>query len=119
MKEILFKDVVPYMQIWSSIILVVLIVLTYQIWRFSKKYPQIFMRDTTADSKQHLQEKAELRRIYHNKTMSFFVFVFVWMLGMFAICYGFAPDNRSLYVSAIAFMFLLLVVSMMQRKPKK
>ena len=119
MQEILLKDVLPYIQMWTGVIIAVLIMVIYYFWRFERQHPEIFQPDTTADDKQWLYQKAELRRQYHNKTMMSFVIVFVWMLGMVLICLGFSPTQSGWFMLFFIGLIILWVVSLMQHKSKK
>ena len=85
-QEILFKDVLPYIEIWTFAIVFLISALTYSIWRIGKKHPEIFKPDTTAENKQTLLQREDLRRQYNNKCMLSVSFVFVWMIGIAAIC---------------------------------
>ena len=113
------QDVIPYIQVWTGVIIAILIMMLYHFRRFEKQHPEIFQPDITADDKQWLYQKAELRRRYHNKTMMAFAVVFIWMAGMVLICLGFAPTNQGWFMLIFAMFLILWVLSLMQRHPKK
>lgn len=119
MQDVLLKDVLPYIQMWTGVIIAILIMVIYYFWRFERRHPEIFQPDTTADDKQWLHRKAELRRRYHNKAMMAFVVVFIWMVGLTLIFLGFAPTNQGWFMLIFAVFLILWVLSLMQRESKK
>ena len=118
-QDILVQDVIPYIQVWTGVIIAILIMMLYHFWRFEKQHPEIFQPDTTAERKQWRYQKAELRRQYHNRTMMSFVIVFVWMLGMMLICLGFSPTRSGWFMLVFVGLIILWIVSLMHRHPKK
>ncbi len=120
--EIMFADVRPYIMIWTYLIVAFLLVMLCYFWRFKKQHPEVFQPDTTADDKQWLHHKNELRRQYYNQSMLSISVVFVWMIGMVVICFGFdgsAITNQGWLLLCFAFVAILWVLSMMQQKIKK
>ncbi|MBO6281957.1 MAG: hypothetical protein J6N49_05460 [Alphaproteobacteria bacterium] len=120
--EVLAKDVLPYIQVWTLAIIFVLLILTYHLWHFGKKYPEIFQEDTSAEDQKIRLRKAELRRRYNNKSMLSISVIFIWMIGMVGICFGFessALTAQGWGILALAVYAVLWVLSMLQRKPKK
>ena len=90
--------------------------------RFQKQHPEIFQPDTTADDKQWLHHKNELRRQYYNKSMLSISVVLVWMIGMVVICFGFdasAITNQGWFLLGFAVIVILWVLSMTQHKKQK
>ena len=119
-QEVLLKDVLPYIWVWTLAIVCILSVLAYRLWRFGKKYPEIFKPDTTAEDKQLLIQKAELRRQYNNQSMISIAVIFVWTIGMVVICFGFAgsaPTIQGWGILVFAICIILWILSMIQRKP--
>ena len=119
MENILVKDVLPYMKIWTSIIIVFLFSVLFYLKKFKKHHPEIFQSDTTADNKRWLKQKAELRRQYHNMARLGLIASFVWIIGMMLICLHFAPLGRGWFLLVIALCAILWVLSLMQRKSKE
>ena len=121
-QDVLLRDVFPYIEIWTLLIAAILAALAYHIGCFGKKYPEIFRPDTTAEDKRLLLQKEELRRQYNNKSMMSFSVIFVWMIGMFLICFGFngfASTMQGAFIFVFSVCILLWIVSLIQRKPKK
>lgn len=123
--EVLLKDVLPYIWVWTLAIVAVLSVLAYRLWRFGKKYPEIFKPDTTAEDRQSRLQKAELRRQYNNQSIASLAFIFVWPVGMVVICFGSAGSTlgsaltiQGWFMIVFAICIILWVLSMVQRKPK-
>ncbi|MBR1605542.1 MAG: hypothetical protein IJ660_05505 [Alphaproteobacteria bacterium] len=119
-QEVLLSNVLPYIQVWTLTIISILLVLTYRIWRFGKQHPEIFQQNTAIRDKQKLLQKAELQRQYHNKSMLAISVIFVWIIGMAVICFGF---ERALlliqgwFLLVFAACCILWVVSLIKRKP--
>lgn len=118
---VLFTDICPYIVVWTFVIILILLVFVCKIWRFGKKHPEIFRPDTTAEDKQMRIMKAELRRRYTNKLMQSLLLIFIWMIGVIAIC--FAPNSSTLsgqawFILAYAMCGILWVLLFIQRKPK-
>ena len=120
-KEVLLKDILPYIEVWTWTIILIMSVLVYQIWRFQKQHPEIFQSDTTAEDKRWLKEKAEMRRQYHNQAILSFSVVFVWMIGMVVICFfaGSVSTTQGWFIVVFAVCAILWVLSLVQHKPKK
>ena len=118
-QEVLLSNVLPYIEIWTFAIIAVLSVLTYRIWRFGKQHPEIFQRDTAIRDKQKLLQKAELQRQYHNKSMLSISIIFVWIMGMVVICFGFEGTllpTQGWFLLAFALCCLLWVLFLIKRK---
>lgn len=118
MKELLVKDVLPYIQIWTGMVIVFLLWLSGNLWRFKRRHPEISEPDTTADDKLWLSQKAELRRRYNNKVMFGFVVVFLWAAGMILICSA-RPTAYTWSVLAVIILALFLPLSGINRRPRK
>ena len=119
---IMFADVRPYIMIWTYVIIVFLLAMLCYFWRFKKQNPEVFQPDTTADEKQWLQHKNELRRQYYNKSMLSISVVFVWMIGIVIICFDFdysAISNQGWFLLGFAIIAILWVLSMTQQKKQK
>ena len=119
---IMFADVRPYIMIWTYVIVVFLLAMLCYFWRFKKQNPEVFQPDTTADEKQWLQHKNELRRQYYNKSMLSISVVFVWMIGIVIICFDFdysAISNQGWFLLGFAIIAILWVLSMTQQKKQK
>lgn len=67
--EIMFADVRPYIMIWTGFVIMFLLTMIVYFRHFQKQHPEIFQPDTTADDKQWLHHKNELRRQYYNKSI--------------------------------------------------
>ena len=120
-QEILFKDILPYLQLWTGIVILILLISAYRIWRFGKQHPEIFQPDTTAESKDLRIRKAELRKLYNNKSMMSISVIFVWIIGVVLICYVFdfsAMDARGWFLLLFAVFAVLWVISSLQQKSK-
>lgn len=115
MKELTVQDVLPYMQIWTGVILGFLLFMLAYFWRFEKKHPEIFEPDKAADRKWQYG-KNELRRQYHNKVMLTFLAVFVWMAGIILIAGGFVLTRLSLAALIVVFLAMVLPIMNMKRK---
>ena len=120
-QEVLLSNVLPYIQVWTLTIIWILLVLTYRIWRFGKQHPEIFQQDTAIRDKQKLLQKAELQRQYHNKSMLAISIIFVWIIGMVMICFGFERSSQpqGWYLQALSVCTILWILSLLQRKLKK
>lgn len=121
-QEVLLKDVLPYIWVWTVAIACILSVFAYRIWRFGKKYPEIFKPDTTSEDKQLRIQKAELRRQYNNKSMVSISIIFVWMIGIVVICLRIeskAPTSQGWFILSLAVLGILLILTSFIRKPKK
>ena len=119
MEELLVKDVLPYIQIWTGMVIVFLLWLSGNLWRFKRHHPEISEPDTTADDKRLLLQKAELRRQYNNKVMFSFVVVFLWAAGMILICTGARPTAYTWSVLVVIVLAMFLPLSGINRRPKK
>lgn len=118
MKELLVKDVLPYIQIWTGMVIIFLLGIITHLWRFKRRHPEVFEPDTTADDKLWLSQKAELRRQYNNKVMFGFVVVFLWAAGMILICSA-RPTAYTWSVLAVIILALFLPLSGINRRPRK
>lgn len=119
---VLVKDVLPYIWVWTVMIAFILLALVYHLWRFGKKYPEIFNSDTTAEDNQSKIQKTELRRQYGNKSMLSISIIFVWVIGIVAICCGFDSSvmtRQGWFLLAFAACAILWILSSMRRKPRK
>ena len=120
--EIMFADVRPYIMIWTYLIVAFLLAMLCYFWRFKKQHPEVFQPDTTADDKQWLHHKNELRRQYYNKSMLSVSVVFVWIIGIVVICFDFdysAISNQGWFLLGFAVIVILWVLSMTQQKKQK
>ena len=124
--EVLLKDALPYIEVWTVVwtvaIIAILLILACHIWRFGKKHPEIFQKDADTDEKNAASQKAELRRQYHNKTMISMSVAFIWAIGMLVICYAFDGStlkNQAWFLLIIIVASVLWVLSMIKRKPQK
>lgn len=120
--EIMFADVRPYIMIWTGFVIMFLLTMIVYFRHFQKQHPEVFQPDTTADDKQRIAQKNELRRQYHNQSMLSISVVFVWMIGVVVICFGFdgsAITNQGWFLLGFAVIVILWVLSMMQQKIKK
>ena len=121
-QEVLLKDVLPYIWVWTVMIAFILLALAYHLWRLGKKYPEIFNSDTTAENSLSKIQKAELQRQYNNKSMLSITIIFVWMIGIVAICCGFdssAMTKQGWFLLIFAICAILWILSLLQRKPRK
>ena len=121
-QDLLLREVLPFIGIWTLLIVVILVILIYHIWCFGKKYPEIFIPDTTTGSKCLLRQKAALRRRYNSKIMLYFSVIFIWMIGIVAICFGWNNSGHSLigwFVLCISVCTILCLLSFIQRGRKK
>lgn len=119
-QDILLKDVLPYIWAWTLTIAFVLLVLAYRLWCFGKQHPEIFQPDATSADKQMCRQKAELRRQYHNQSMISISFIFIWVIGMIAICFGFNGFQLTFqgwFVVGFAVLIIIWMLSMIQCKP--
>lgn len=122
MKELLVKDVLSYIQIWTGMVIIFLLGIITHLWRFKRRHPEISEPDTTADDKQWLHHKNELRRQYYNKSMLSVSVVFVWIIGIVIICFDFdysAISNQGWFLLGFAVIVILWVLSMTQQKKQK
>ena len=120
-QEVLLSNILPYIQVWTLTIISILLVLTYRIWRFGKQHHEIFQQNTAIRDKQKLLQKAELQRQYHNKSMLAISIIFVWIIGMVVICFGFEKSSlptQGWFLLVFAVCCILWVVSLIKRKPK-
>lgn len=119
--EVLVRDVLPYIEIWTGFIIAILLLVTYHIWSLGKQHPEIFQPDTTAEDKQMRRQKAELRRQYNNQTIKALSLSFVWMIGMIIICFGFNSQsltNQAWFILVVLSGGLLLMILLIHQKPK-
>lgn len=120
--EIMFADVRPYIMIWTYLIVAFLLAMLCYFWRFKKQHPEVFQPDTTADDKQKIAQKNELRRQYYNKSILSVSVVFVWIIGIVIICFDFdysAISNQGWFLLGFAVIVILWVLSMTQQKKQK
>ena len=121
MEEVLFKDVLSYITGWTTFIILVMLWFTYRIWQFGKKHPEIFQPDTTAEDKQKLLQKAELRRQYHNKSILAVLTAFVWVIGIVVICLNFdrsAATGQSWFLLVFATLAVIWIILQIKGKKK-
>ena len=116
MNEVLLKDVMLYIQIWTGAIIFFLFGMLYYFWRFKKQHPEVFQPDTTVEDKRWRQQKAELQRQYNNKVMLSLAVVFIWIIGMMLICNNFASTGRGWFLLVYALCAALWVMSLMRKK---
>ena len=120
--EIMFADVRPYIMIWTGFVIMFLLTMIVYFRHFQKQHPEIFQPDTTADNKQRIAQKNELRRQYHNQSMLSISVVFVWIIGIVVICFDFdysAISNQGWFLLGFAVIVILWVLSMTQQKKQK
>ena len=120
--EIMFADVRPYIMIWTGFVIMFLLTMIVYFRHFQKQDPEIFQPDTTADNKQRIAQKNELRRQYHNQSMLSISVVFVWIIGIVVICFDFdysAISNQGWFLLGFAVIVILWVLSMTQQKKQK
>ena len=118
-QEVLFRDVLPYIEAWTLVIAIVMLVFIYNIWRFGRKHPEIFKKDDKSENLQVLDHRAELRRQYHNKSVWAMLLTSVWMLGMMAIFLWFdssSPNVQSWFLQVFALVFIVWFLLQIQRK---
>ena len=121
-QEVLLKDVLTYICVWTLAIACILLVLAYCLWQFGKKHPEIFQQDTAIRDKQKLLQKAELQRQYHNKSMLSISIIFVWIIGMILICFGFERSSlptQGWFLLVFSVCCILWVLSLIKRKHGK
>ena len=99
MKELLVKDVLPYIQIWTGMVIVFLLWLSGNLWRFKRRHPEISEPDTT-------------------EVMFGFIVVFLWAAGMILICSA-RPTAYTWSVLAVIILALFLPLSGINRRPRK
>jgi len=119
-QDVLLKDVLPYIEVWTGIAIVVLLISAYKLWNFSRKHPEIFQADKTSDTPAQRSEKAELRRQYNNKLVLYLSFIFVWVIGMVAICFGFNSFQLTFQewsLLTLSVLIIIWILSMLKRKP--
>lgn len=120
-QEVLLTDVLPYIWGWTLGIALIILMQAYRLWRFGKKYPEIFKQETTIKDKQLCSQKNELQRQYHNQSMISISVIFVWIIGMVLICFSFdgnALTNQGWFILILAICIILWILSMIKRKPK-
>ena len=118
--EIMFADVRPYIMIWTGFVIMFLLTMIVYFRHFQKQHPEVFQPDTTADDKQWLHHKNELRRQYYNKSMLSVSVVFVWIIGIVIICFDYsAISNQGWFLLGFAVIVILWVLSMTQQKKQK
>lgn len=120
--DVLLRDVLPYIWAWTLTIAFVLLILAYWLWRFGKQHPEIFQPYTTSADNQMRRQKAELQRQYNNKSMLSISVIFIWMIGMVVICFGFDGLQQTFqgwFIVVFAVLIIIWIVSMIQRKPKE
>ena len=116
---VLVKDVIPYIQTWTFIIIVILIGFTYHIWRFGRRHPKTLKADTNAED---ARKKSELRRHYRNISMLALSTIFLWIIGMAIIFLKFdssASTGQSWFLLIFAVFAIAWLLSFIQRRPKK
>ena len=114
-QEVLFKDVVPYLQLWSGSIVFVLLVMLYYLSRFRAQHPEIFQPDRLGGTKRYLSQKNELRRWYYNTSVLSIALMFVWAIGVMVICYGFSRERLFLFMIIFLVIIILWVASFVKR----
>lgn len=96
-------------QMWSGIILVFFVSLFNQIWKFKKKYPEIFKFDISANDP-HFGRIQRIRDEYTGKIKLLVAMIFVWALGMYAIYNWYTPENKGVFVISIIIFSLLYII---------
>lgn len=115
-QDILLKDVLPCIQIWTFFIASVLLLLLYWLLRFKKEHPDIFQPDTTADNHQTLRQKAELRRQYNNKSILAVSISLAWICGIALACNYFVPTIQNFFIFGFIVLVILWIFSLLQHK---
>ena len=115
-QEVLVRDILPYMGIWTAVMVLVWSILWYHARRFEKKHPEIFELNSKDEEKNRQIEKKEWQRQYSNKTLLLSYIIMIWAIGMVAIL---TPQKRALILGGGLLLILVLLFMGMQSKPKK
>lgn len=117
--EFLSESLLPYIRIWTIVIIIYLVAFGYYLWRFKKQNPEIFEPDTTADNPQWLCRKKELQQRFFNKVMVPFVMTFVWMAGIIIIVSAPLRTRQTGMILSVVSVLILFALINIMRKPKE
>lgn len=119
MEQILIANSALYPHLWTSVCLLIFLVLFFNLYRMKKNHPEIFEPDTTADSEQCLLEKEEIRRQYGNNVRGMFLIFLCWLVGLdFLVLSDAQLKNNEYFVFYIGF-FALLFAGFITSQSKK
>jgi len=113
----LVKDVLPYIEVWTAVMIFVWMAWFYHTRRFIKKHPEIYEADTKKANKKKLMEREELQRQYDNKALLLPAIWLIWTAGVAAVV---VPRKQVWCLLAISLvLFSVLLIVGWKRKPKK
>jgi len=78
-QDLLVRDILPYIEMWTGVIMIVIMIFIYHIWKTGKKHPEMFQPDLNSDTLKQRQQKNEFRRQCNNKSMLALSMLFVWV----------------------------------------
>lgn len=115
MKQEMIEKVMPYLLIWSGIIVIVISTIALHIWLLSRKNSKI-LNTTNKKSKYKKRISDEFQRRFNNRMIFIFVVIFIWMIGTVLICCDLKLDESSVSLLILFVFVAFLSLTRIERK---